>query len=653
MAIDKVVVDIITKSTKSQKSMLKYAAAAGAAALAVGAVIKIGKELVDAYGVQEQAEARLEAVIKSTGQAAGLTADELTTMASGLQDVTKYGDESIIGAQSLLLTFKDIGEETFPRALESILDISEAMGTGLKESTIQLGKALNDPIQGLTALRRVGIQFTDSQEELIKSLVESGDKAAAQNIILEEMESQFGGVARAAADTATGSFVQLSNSVGDLKEELGHSIADGLQPFAEATGVVVTKLVNWLDKNRGINEFIDNLAKGADNSKRSMGELQVVIDAGVEATKRMEKGFGDEYTQSLIDAGEEALTLVNNLKRNVAMEERYADAIAERDQEKADSIAKEIKANDLAIQASEELIQLQIDGMSADEKELARLQDKVNYWDKYRGEIEGAEEAFQLYAAQRNELSDKIIASQEEETESNEELLNAVINVSDATALAHAEGMIGIGRQAAAVKELKEGYVELTETQENMLLVAQEVSSALSSFSDLAVLGNENEIASIDAQIAAAKKKGENTDKLEARKKELLEENWRREKAFSTAQAIINTAVAITKALTGALPPWNFILAGLSAAAGAAEIAVIQGQAMPAFETGGTFIADQPQLIQVGEGAGSERVTVEQTGGSSGGNDSMILNIDGEQFNGWLQNKINNGNIRIPRRNII
>lgn len=194
-------------------------------------LFNLGKQAENLFRVQELAETKLDATLKATSFAAGLTADELKRMATELQDVTTIGDEATIGAQSLLLTFKEIGSDVFPRALESILDVSEGMGQDLKASSIQLGKALNDPVGGIAALTRVGIQFTDEQKDLIKSFVESGEVAKAQGVILDELESQFGGLARAAALTADGINKQLNNSFGDLLETIGSVISEGLTPY--------------------------------------------------------------------------------------------------------------------------------------------------------------------------------------------------------------------------------------------------------------------------------------------------------------------------------------------------------------------------------------------------------------------------------------
>jgi hypothetical protein len=202
------------------------------AAFAIGAVVTVFKGVFDATNRQQRAERQLNAVLESTGHVAGITAGEITKMAASLQKVTTFGDEAIIEGQNLLLTFKKIGEDVFPRATETMLDVATAMGQDMKTTAIQLGKALNDPIQGLTALRRVGITFEKEQEEVIKSMVKTGDIAKAQSLILNELESQFGGSARAAAE-GIGVWKQVANAFSDLNERFGRSLAklDGLAKF--------------------------------------------------------------------------------------------------------------------------------------------------------------------------------------------------------------------------------------------------------------------------------------------------------------------------------------------------------------------------------------------------------------------------------------
>lgn len=203
---------------------LKALGAAAGGLLIFSKVNSLFRESIKLAGEQASAVAKVEQTIIATGGAAGVTSDELQRMASEFQNVTTFGDEVILRGQSMLLTFKQIGKDVFPAATEAMLNMSVAMGTDVKESAIQLGKALNDPTTGLTALRRVGITFSKEQENLIKNFQRTGDIASAQKLILKELESQFGGLARAVAVTGEGPLIQFNNVVGDVKELLGDAL---------------------------------------------------------------------------------------------------------------------------------------------------------------------------------------------------------------------------------------------------------------------------------------------------------------------------------------------------------------------------------------------------------------------------------------------
>lgn len=213
------------KTEKSMKGMTKSVLTAqvafAAISKAINSVINIGKKSITAFIQQEKSVAQLNATLKSTNNAIGMTSEELQNLASSLQDATTFGDEAIISAENLLLTFTKIGKDVFPEATEMVLDMSIALRQGLKESSIQLGKALQDPILGITALRRVGVNFSDSQKEMVKQLVESGRQLEAQKLILTELQTEFGGSARAARDTFGGSLEALSNIQGDVLEKFG------------------------------------------------------------------------------------------------------------------------------------------------------------------------------------------------------------------------------------------------------------------------------------------------------------------------------------------------------------------------------------------------------------------------------------------------
>lgn len=182
---------------------------------------------------QIMAEARLAAVIRATGGAAGFTAAELQGMASNLQQITTYGDEAILEMQAILATFRQIRGDNFERATRAALDLTAVMGGDLKSAALQLGKALEDPTIGLTALRRSGVSFTEQQQEQIKALVEQNQLFEAQVIILTEVEAQLGGVAEALAQTDPGRLEQINNELGDMKEQIGTRLLPIVVEFKE------------------------------------------------------------------------------------------------------------------------------------------------------------------------------------------------------------------------------------------------------------------------------------------------------------------------------------------------------------------------------------------------------------------------------------
>lgn len=186
---------------------------------------------VQAFRDQAKAVAQVEQGLKSTGNAAGRTLGDLTKMASELQKNTLFGDEDILqNATAQLLTFTNIAGDEFDRTQKAALDLATRLGGDLKSASIQLGKALNDPIANLSALSRSGIQFSKEQKEVIKSLAETGELAKAQGIILDELEKQYGGSAEAAAE-ADGGITQLGNAIGDLGEEIGRVVVGMIGPM--------------------------------------------------------------------------------------------------------------------------------------------------------------------------------------------------------------------------------------------------------------------------------------------------------------------------------------------------------------------------------------------------------------------------------------
>lgn len=259
----------------------------GAAALTAGGIVAAySMDAIANAREANAAEAQLAAAIQSTGGAAGQSLEALTAHASALQDITNFSDDAIEGGQGLLLTFTNIGGDVFPKATETMLDMSQAMGQDLKSSAIQLGKALNDPVEGISALTRIGVTFTEAQKEQIKAMVEAGDTAGAQMLILEELNREFGGSAEAARQAA-GAQKDLEVSTGELSEAWGKLL------LAIGDAGVTGALVKFLDVLAEGAEAWTNTVEQLHVLKAALDEVQIGWQGNWDDLQRLIKGIAD------------------------------------------------------------------------------------------------------------------------------------------------------------------------------------------------------------------------------------------------------------------------------------------------------------------------------------------------------------------------
>lgn len=226
---------------------------------AAGAAIGVGNFLKDAIGEARESQkvgALTAQVIKTTGGAAKITAGQVGDLATAISNKTGIDDEAIQSASNLLLTFTNVrnevgkGNDVFNQATQIATDMGAALGGDPKSAAIQLGKALNDPVKGVTALSRVGVSFTKQQKDQIKTLTESGNTLGAQKIILGELNKEFGGAAAASATSGE----KLATAFGNFKEQIGTAL---LPVIDKVAGFLTTKIIP------AVSTFISQMQSGS------------------------------------------------------------------------------------------------------------------------------------------------------------------------------------------------------------------------------------------------------------------------------------------------------------------------------------------------------------------------------------------------------
>lgn len=234
---------------------------AGLAAAGFGLIggISFLKSSAEAFNEADKAGAQLNATLASTGFAAGRTREQLDAQAEALMRVSTFDDDAITGAQSLLLTFTNIRGEILDKTTPAILDLATKMGGDLKGATMQVGKALQDPTQGMLALRKAGVSFSEAQQQIIKDMQATGDLAGAQQMILAELNKEFGGSAQADAATYSGQMTILKHEFANVKEEIGGmvmALVIKLKPVMEKGIELFRDTVTWMQENQTLLEAV-------------------------------------------------------------------------------------------------------------------------------------------------------------------------------------------------------------------------------------------------------------------------------------------------------------------------------------------------------------------------------------------------------------
>lgn len=274
-------------------AQLERAGRAAAGAMAAGFASKklfdFGKQALDAIRESEKIGHQTDAVLASTAAAAKVTADEVGNLANEISKKTGVDDEAIQTGENLLLTFTNIrneqgaGNDIFSQATKLMVDYGAAMGGDASSGALMLGKALNDPIAGMTALQRAGVQFSASQKSTIETFIAQGRLLEAQKVIIAEVSRQFGGSAEAQATSADKAAVAW----GNLQERIG----EGVVPVVDAAASVMLRLLDGVEAlpgpveqvvfgATGLAAVVVGVGKGVELWTSAQAVLSDVLDKG-------------------------------------------------------------------------------------------------------------------------------------------------------------------------------------------------------------------------------------------------------------------------------------------------------------------------------------------------------------------------------------
>jgi len=266
------------KGAKVQAAGDKIAGVGGNMTLGVTLPAIAGAKLAsEAANESRAAIAQVEASLASMGPKAGRSLAQLEAQAGKLQSTSLFDDDDILKSVTAnLLTFGNVGGKVFDQAQQSALDMSAKLGQDLQSSTMQLGKALNDPKKGVTALQRVGVSFSAEQKRQIEGFVKGGQAAKAQAIILGELQKQFGGSAKKARDA-----------------DPNAATKEGMRTFSENVGKIVNQVLPKLNSflEKALNAF-NSLSPGMQESVVTAIALAAALGPVLIVVGKLTSGVG-------------------------------------------------------------------------------------------------------------------------------------------------------------------------------------------------------------------------------------------------------------------------------------------------------------------------------------------------------------------------
>lgn len=304
-----------------------FAVAASAVALGV-------KQMITKFAKAEVQFKTTEGLLKATGFAAGKTAHQIKMLSRDIGLATLASTSEVREAANILLTFRTISGKTFDRTLRAAQDMVASGFGNIKTNAVQLGKALESPREGLTALKRIGVDFSESQKELIRKLADTGQRLKAQQLILAGVERQMKGAGVAAAKSLAGEMDTLGESSQFLFEHWGGLIVRG-------TGLA-----------KVINKLASEVKAMNDNAPEAIIKRQQAAIDRIRAKNKRSSSIGQGIANifAYIDGDEK------NIQRRLKIIEDARAKIKQMREEEAAALAKSKQAQEEMANAQREAV---------------------------------------------------------------------------------------------------------------------------------------------------------------------------------------------------------------------------------------------------------------------------------------------------------
>jgi hypothetical protein len=240
----------------------------------------------------------LSATLEVTGRRVDETTESIAQLAKETAELTRFQDGHVVKAASLISIYGRLSDESMPRVLKLSEDMARLFGRDLASQATILGRALESPTTATRTLRQAGVTLTEAVEQQIKKMVEAGDVAQAQEVILTELEAKFAGLADTLGDDLTDRLERLQNRTLQVEGAFGETLLptlDRVIEVGELAGEVALKVAQSLDDadTTGLEDLFTRLEESiidlGDQLIENRDAWQEWIDGGVLAINTVDE----------------------------------------------------------------------------------------------------------------------------------------------------------------------------------------------------------------------------------------------------------------------------------------------------------------------------------------------------------------------------
>ena len=210
----------IGKSAGGMGSMLKKAAAGALIYFSGRAIKNFAAESLRLYGRQEEAVRGLADALALLGIKDKAAIKDMAKFASGIQSVTKYGDEAVLELMTMGATMGKLSGGELKRSTKAAIGLAKAFKVDVVAAMRLVARAA---VGDTTTLTRYGIKLGDAKttQDKFNKVLDIGTR----NFKLAEQE----------ATRYLGIIEQTKNVLGDVKEVIGEALMPVFKEWAKKT----------------------------------------------------------------------------------------------------------------------------------------------------------------------------------------------------------------------------------------------------------------------------------------------------------------------------------------------------------------------------------------------------------------------------------